>query len=189
MRNLTLEEEKKLVAKAKESLTAFSKLYEHYLPRIFSYVVNRVSDKKIAEDLTADTFMKAMKKIDKFEYRGYSFGSWLYRIAHNIICDYHKKNKNVFPLEKTEIVHEVKNDYLLDKLDQNHKIRQVLNRLKEDYQQVLTLKFFEELTNPEIAEVLGCSTNALNVKLHRSQEAFRKHYHILFDGTEEISLL
>ena len=188
MQKITLAEEKILVEKAKESLSAFSKLYEYYLPKIYSYLLNRVGDKKTAEDITSETFLKAMKKIDKFKYQGFTFGGWLYKIAHNSLCDYYKKNKAIISLDEIKNVPETKNPDILEKIDNNHQIRQVLQYLKEDYQQILALKFFENLSNPEIAEILGITVNSLNVKLHRSIEAFRKHYVNLFPKEKEVIL-
>ena len=82
---LSYDEEQQLVREAKASLQAFSKLYQYYLPRIYAYTLNRTGDPKVAEDLTSETFFKAMKGLNSFQMREYRFGSWLYKIAHNTI--------------------------------------------------------------------------------------------------------
>ena len=85
---MDLNTEKQLVEQAKESLQAFDALYEHYLPKIYAYILNRVANKEVAEDVTSKTFIKAMTKIQSFDYKGYTFGAWLYKIAQNNIIDY-----------------------------------------------------------------------------------------------------
>ena len=185
IKKLTPEEEQELVEKAKESLAAFGKLYEYYLPKIYGYILNRVGSKEVAEDIAAETFIKAMKKIDQFEFRGFSFGSWLYRIAHNTICDYQRRNRPVALLNDGQVGCESFEESTLKRIDLNCKIQAVFQGLKDDYQEVLSLKFFEDLDNGEIARIVGLKPNNLNVKLHRSIKAFQKEYYRLY-GEEAI---
>lgn len=171
---MDLTQERDLVEKAKESLKAFDKLYEHYLPKIYGYVLNRAANREIAEDVTSKTFIKAMTKIQTFKYQGYSFGAWLYRIAHNNLMDYYRKNPLLGNIDSQEVESHEKTDQKAEDLERQRVILQALSRLPKQYQQVLSLKFFEELTNEEIAEVLGCRKETLAVKLHRSLRAFKK---------------
>ncbi|MDD3648268.1 MAG: sigma-70 family RNA polymerase sigma factor [Candidatus Dojkabacteria bacterium] len=167
-------QEKQLVEKAKESLEAFDRLYEHYLPRIYGYVLNRSRSKEIAEDVTSQTFIKAMTKIKSFRYKGFSFGSWLYRIAHNTLVDYFRKNPDVKAAEAEEVESDEKADAVASRQERQRIIIEALRKLPRQYQEVLSLKFFEDLTNEEIADILGCKKETLAVKLHRSLKAFEK---------------
>ena len=130
-----LEQEKQLVEKAKESLQAFDSLYEHYLPKIYAYVLNRVANKEAAEDITSKTFIKAMTKIQNFEYRGYTFGAWLYKIAHNNLVDYYRKNKGVsVDLEVIKETLGVDGDQ--ENIERQAIVLEALARLPQKYQQV-----------------------------------------------------
>lgn len=171
---MDLTQERDLVEKAKESLKAFDKLYEHYLPKIYGYVLNRSANREVAEDVTSKTFIKAMTKIQTFKYQGYSFGAWLYRIAHNNLMDYYRKNPLLGTVDAQKVESQEKTDRKAEDLERQGIILQALSKLPKQYQQVLSLKFFEELTNEEIAEVLGCRKETLAVKLHRSLRAFKK---------------
>ena len=180
---LSYDEEQQLVREAKASLQAFSKLYQYYLPRIYAYTLNRTGDPKVAEDLTSETFFKAMKGLNSFQMREYRFGSWLYKIAHNTIIDYQKKKREIIA-EKLEAPSNESPSKELEIQEANYEIRTVMQKLKKDYQEILALKFFEDLNNTEIAEIIGCNLNTLHVKIHRSLEAFRKKYLVLYPQKE-----
>lgn len=166
--------EQQLVEKAKESLKAFDELYEYYLPRIFGYVYNRTGSKEISEDVTSQTFMKAMLKIKTFEYKGYTFGAWLYRIAHNNLVDYYRKNNKNEIFDEQKFAVQSESEEEAEKSERQRIILEALSHLPEQYQEVLSLKFFEELTNEEIAEIVGCKKETLAVKVSRSLKAFKK---------------
>jgi len=172
--NMNLAYEQELVKKAKDSLKAFDEIYEFYLPRIFGYVLNRSGSREIAEDVTSQTFFKAMSNIKSFRYRGYSFGSWLYRIAHNALMDYYRKSPNTADVDPDEMKSENQGtEEKAENIERKKVVLRVLRKLPEQYQQILSLRFFEEMTNEEIAEILGCRKATLAVKLHRSLQAFK----------------
>src|SRR5712691_11393253 len=91
---MDIEVERKLVEEAKTDKIAFAKLYRHYFSHIFNYCVRRLGDIGAAREITSDTFFEAMRDIKKFEWRGISFSSWLYRIAKNNINSYFRKKSN-----------------------------------------------------------------------------------------------
>jgi RNA polymerase sigma-70 factor (ECF subfamily) len=171
---MDLDKEQELVNKAKESLQAFDELYDYYLPKIFAYVMNRSASREVAEDVTSQTFMKAMLKIRSFKYKGFSFGAWLYRIAHNTLIDYFRKNPNLKTADLEKVDSGDRADSVAQRLERQRIILEALRKLPKQYQEVLSLKFFEELSNGEIAGILGCRKETLAVKLHRSLKAFEK---------------
>jgi len=174
---MNIKEEEQLVEKAKESLQAFDQLYDHYLPKIYSYILNRVGSQEIAEDVTSKTFLKAMTKLKSFEYRGYTFGAWLYKIAHNNIVDYYRAKKGIdVDLEKVKekLVANKGEISQEDQIERQTILLEAISKLPENYQQMLTLRFFEELSNQELADVLGCSKNTATVGVHRASKALRK---------------
>jgi len=102
---MNLSNEKELVKKAQKEPEAFAKLYDKYYSQIFGYILKRVADLEVAQDITSETFFKALKNLWKFRWRNTpfsvypvghrrcSFGAWLYRIANNEIANYFRKNK------------------------------------------------------------------------------------------------
>lgn len=172
---IDLAEEQELIEKAKESIRAFDELYKHYLPKIFGYVMNRSGNREIAEDVTSQTFIKAMTKIKSYKFQGYSFGAWLYRIAHNTLMDYYRKHgTELETLDETRLESDEKTGVEAEKEERQRIILEALRKLPKQYQEILSLKFFEELSNDEMAEILGCKKETLAVKLHRSLKAFGK---------------
>jgi len=172
------EREKLLIYKAKQNIEAFEELYDYYLPKIFGYILNRVGHRQEAEDLTSQTFAKVLASLGRYEDRGISFSAWVYRIATNVIIDNSRKKKE-YAMDP-EIIREhvagtkiVSPDEQVCLLETGEELRHCLDQLKDDYQEVLSLKFFEELDNHEIAEILGCKPSAVAVKVHRALKALR----------------
>ena len=183
---MDLEREQQLLREAKYSLEAFGELYNYYLPKIYAYIYNRLADKHTAEDLTSITFVKAIDNIKKYQDRGQRFGAWLYKIAHNLIIDFFKEHKSYRLVNFDEAI-KTAEDFAEDEDFRNiekeeHKkiVLEVMRHLPKSYQQILSLKFFAELENDEIAEILNCSKSTLAVKLHRSLKAFKAKFKKLF---------
>jgi RNA polymerase sigma-70 factor (ECF subfamily) len=173
------EREKLLIAKAKQNIEAFEELYDYYLPKIFGYILNRVGHRQEAEDLTSQTFAKVLANLGRYEERGISFSAWVYRIATNTIIDNSRKKKE-FAMDP-EIIREslagtstISPEEQVCLLETGEELRHCLDQLKDDYQEVLSLKFFEELNNNEIAEILECKPSAVAVKVHRALKALKK---------------
>ena len=83
-------DESELIARAKTDKEAFGELYEQYVERIYNYVYYRTGNAEDAEDLTARIFFKAMQHIGNYHDRGLPFSAWLYRIAHNLVANWHR---------------------------------------------------------------------------------------------------
>ncbi|MCK4450458.1 MAG: sigma-70 family RNA polymerase sigma factor, partial [Anaerolineae bacterium] len=87
-------QERTLVKKAQRDPTAFQELYNYYFPRVYAYVIYRVGRVQDTEDLVADTFLKVVERLDKFQWRGEgSFAAWLFRIAHNLVSDFYRRGR------------------------------------------------------------------------------------------------
>ncbi len=85
---------------------AFGALYRRYVRQIYSYILYRVQNVQEAEDLTARTFFRALQNIHRFEYRGLAFSAYLYRIAHNLVSNWHRDHgrARTIPLEEAPVV-------------------------------------------------------------------------------------
>jgi RNA polymerase sigma-70 factor (ECF subfamily) len=84
-----LKQEQQLVEMAKKDPESFGKLYDYYFPKLYSFVAAKVYDRDEAEDLVSEIFTKVLENLHKFEWRGFPFGAWLFRIARNTLNDYY----------------------------------------------------------------------------------------------------
>ncbi|PIQ67850.1 hypothetical protein COY25_03150 [Candidatus Uhrbacteria bacterium CG_4_10_14_0_2_um_filter_41_7] len=175
-----LENEEELVERARVNDEAFGVLYEFYFKKIYGYTAKRVGHCQTTEDLVSQTFMKAFTKLDTYKKGTGSFKAWLYRIATNTIIDHYRKKGRRIEVDIEEIHHlesgELAPELLTDRSIENVKIREVLSRLKEKEQEIIQLKFFGELSNDEIANVLQISGNNAGVKVHRALTRFKEEY-------------
>jgi len=166
------EEEIEIIKKAKNGDgKAFGKLYDEYMPKIYRFVFLKIGRKADAEDLTHQIFMNAWQNVDRYEFKGFPFSSWLYRIANNTVIDYYRTWKNNQSLETTkeEALTETPNfDDQLDKRLNLKIIKTAINKLEQDQQSVLIMKFVDDLSNKEIAEILEKSEGAIRVIQHRA---------------------
>jgi RNA polymerase sigma-70 factor (ECF subfamily) len=173
-------EEKALIERAKTDKEAFGELYERYVDRIYNYVYYRTGNVADAEDLTARIFMRAMKHIPRFEDKGVPFSAWLYRIAHNLVANFHRDRSRRKILALDDIVHwhvsgedpEMETQILEDKEALLHAIR----RLPADRQELLILKFVERLPNADIGAIMGRSEGAIKSLYHRTLLSLRKEF-------------
>ena len=172
------EREQQLVNQARMNIEAFEELYDYYLPKIYGYILNRVGHRQEAEDLTSQTFAKVLASLARYEDRGISFSAWVYRIATNVIIDNARKRKEyamdpeiIMDSVSTKQVYSPEEQICL--LESGEELRHCMEQLKDDYQSVLSMKFFEQMDNREIAEVLECRPSAVAVKVHRALKALR----------------
>lgn len=170
-------DEQKLIAQAQTDRQAFAHLYDHYVARIYAYAYRQTQDVATAQDITAVTFEKALRHLDQFEWQGKSVAAWLYRIAHNEAMQHHRRQRWLRPLQwltsaaagtnrqpETAVLHH----------EHHTLLHQALQTLPPRDKAILTLRFFEELTTAEIAEILNCSPNNVYVRLHRALKRLRQ---------------
>lgn len=172
-----LEDEQKLVKKAKDGeVEAFGLLYDHYLPKIYRFVLLKVNHREEAEDLTHQAFLKAWGNINQYNFKGYSFGAWLYRIAKNITVDYYRSNHSETSLEEvSEIAIEgLSLGGAIDKKIEWEGLVKSLKQLKEIEQEVLIMRFVEDLSLKEIAEAIDKSEGAVKLIQHRAINSLKK---------------
>lgn len=180
---LSSDEERDLIAALPDNPEAFRVIYRHYFPRIFAYVAYRVGRRQDAEDITADIFMRVIEKIAQFEYRGDgSFSAWLFRIAYNRLQQFYRKtNKETFIM--LDDIPDIKSNYILPdeavlRKEQFARLHSMINSLSPRRQEVISLKFFAELRNKEIAEILGLDERSVASHLSRALDDLQKKYHL-----------
>lgn len=181
---MDLEIEKELVEKAKKDPEAFSKLYEDNYSKIFGYVLNRVANVEIAQDITSETFFKSLKNIDYFKWKKISFSCWLYKIASNETANYFRKNKykpicfdKIAEPASCSTPHEeaIEVEEQFKKQKDFLELREKVILLPDKYQKVITLKFFEKKKIEEICQILGKKEGTIKSLVHRGIEKLKEN--------------
>lgn len=169
---------------------AFGVLYERYVSRIYSYIYYRTGNQHDAEDLTARVFFRALRHVENYTDRGLPLSAWLYRIAHNLVANWHRDNsrKKEIPLDEIILVRHGGDlpEMVLIENEEKENLLKVLHRLPDDRQQLILLKFVEHLSNAEIGQVMGRSEGAVKSLYHRTLLSLRDDFnHTLMSGTTE----
>ncbi|MBN1179278.1 MAG: sigma-70 family RNA polymerase sigma factor [Anaerolineae bacterium] len=167
-----------LIARAKEDLQAFGGLYERYAARIYRYIYYRTGNHADAEDLTAKTFHRALRHIHHYTDRGAPFAAWLYRIAHNIVANW-VRDQNRHPMVALDAIAMPKEERLgphatAESKEDTERLLLAVRKLHPERQELLILKFVEEMTNAEIGAVMGRTEGAVKSLYHRTLVALRE---------------
>jgi RNA polymerase sigma-70 factor (ECF subfamily) len=173
----SLEAERDLVERARHDSAAFGELYERYVDAIHTFAYHRLGDYTQAEDVTAETFQRALEHIRGFEWRGVPFSAWLYRIASNVIAA--RFRRQIPMLDDSPPGDELAEDRVdMDaQLLLKERVTELLTAVRdlpEDQQQVIVLRFGAELRSKEIAYIMERSDGAVKALLHRALEALHK---------------
>lgn len=174
-----IEDEAKMIAKAKQDLQYFEPVYNKYYESIFRYIHRKTDDEDIAADLTSRVFMNAMNSLDKFEFRGVPFGAWLYRIATNETNKYYRDNKRRLLTLEDHKVNLVMTCSELDDADMERKqtvLTELISELEEEEIRILELKFFEIKNFKEIAFILDKKESAVKMKMYRSLNKLKERF-------------
>jgi RNA polymerase sigma-70 factor (ECF subfamily) len=151
---------------------AFSFLYERYVNRIYNYIYYRTGNPYEAEDLTSRVFHRALGHIQHYSNRGVPFSAWLYRIAHNLVANWHRDNsrRNEVPLEdQTGLPQRGEQpEHTLVTNQELEGLLKVIRRLPAERQQLLILKFVEGMSNADIATIMLRSEGAIKSLYHRT---------------------
>jgi len=169
-----LNEEKQLVESAKVNIGSFSRLYDHYFPKVYAFVAAKICDRADTEDLVGDIFMKALENLHGFEWRGVPFGAWIFRIARNTLNDYFGKSAKTRTAD-IEKVYGISEDQektsphvKASREELSEKVKEVLKTLPERDLNVIQLKFFSEMSNREITQITGLSESNVAVIIYRT---------------------
>lgn len=172
-----------LLNKAKNGETAaFGEIYNFFFKRIYTFIFFRVSHKETAEDMAEEVFLKAWSKIGSVS-GAKSLEAWLYQIARNLTVDYYRSKKQLVELKDIENTLAY-DDTVLELMELNHKqaiLNRLIKQLPPEYQQVLKLKFFEDLDNEVIAQTLNKSEGAIRVIQFRAISKLKE----LFEDFDE----
>lgn len=172
-KELTKEEQMTIVSKEELSNADYELVYTVYYERVFNFINSRVSKRVDAEDLTSHVFERVLKKLPDFQWQGVSIVSWIYRIARNAVIDFYRKNNDRKTDSSIELIgdflesDEEKIDNIIIESDEQADLFNALREFEDEDQYLIYYKFFEELSNKEIAELTGLSETNVGTKLHR----------------------
>ncbi len=184
---MTPEQEHDYIRQAREDPRAFVYLYDAYFPRVHAYVRYRVYNRQDAEDIIAETFLRALRGLRGFKWRNrYAFAAWLFRTSHNLIVDYYRRNERIaIALDPKVRAPEglggrpsrapLPEEALTQQETFQH-MRDLITTLSPRRQEVITLKFFGGLRNKEIADILNLDERTVASHLSRGLQDLRDKY-------------
>lgn len=176
-----LEAELELIEKAKRGdSAAFGSLYDHYIKPIYRFIAIKVGTKQEAEDLAHEVFMSAWQKLPNFKSQGFPFSSWLYKIARNRVIDHYRTTKSNVSIDEditiseslfaTEEGAEVE----FDLTQSISLIKTAMLELTGQQREVITMRFVEDLSPQEIAEILNKREGTIRIIQHRAITKLKK---------------
>jgi len=190
----TTDPDEALIAQARTDPAAFGLLYERYVTKVYNYVFYRLGNTLEAEDITARVFYQALTHLDRYSNRGSPFSIWLFRIAHNLVVNWHRdaRRRQTFPLDDA-LLNQCKrsvdpDDYVIQN-EERQELLAVLSRLPPERQLLIVLKYVEGMSNAQIAAIMGRSEGAIKALLRRTLMALRaelgNHSPAAWDTTRE----
>lgn len=167
------------VQRAKQDPRHFGVIYEHYFEQLYRFIFKRLGgNEAVAGDLVQQAFMKAMANIQKYEDRGVPFSAWLYRIAQNEInMFFRKEQKNYFvEINDRQLLNLLEEAGETDPLFSAEAIEQlmgIINNLEEQQLDLIELRFFQQLSFKEIADMYGITEANAKMRLYRLLEKIK----------------
>lgn len=173
--SLSPREEAQLVARAKEDPSAFGELYELHFQRMYRFVYSRVQDRAVAEDVTSEVFMKALRSIGRYQDTGRPFTAWLYQIAVNAVADRYRAQR---PTDDIDEQYHLSDNSSLEETaarrDEVGRIWALIEELPAQQRTALILKFQEDMKIEDIAVAMGKTPGAVKLLVHRGVTRLRQ---------------
>ena len=175
-------DDRQLVARARRDPSAFAALYRRYSGRIYAFAHRRTWTREAAEDVTAATFERAYRHLDRFDTSGAGFGPWLFRIAANELVDHYRREGRVRTGRGQRALRALTDDSTIDDVESIERAEDVqrmleaMSTLRPRYQEALSLRYLAELDADDAAKAMGCTKPVLAVTLHRALGALRRAY-------------
>ncbi len=166
-----------LVLAAPRDPACFTALYRRYAGRVYRYLYGKVGNQAEAEDLTSQVFLEALKALPRYQPRG-AFAAWLFTLARRRAVDLHRQNKSELAVDWLEETAGAEPEPLLQaiRLEDLRRLAHLFNRLGEDKQELIRLRYAAGLSYSEIARILGTSQAAAGMAIHRTLQWFKEHW-------------
>lgn len=158
------------------------KLYRLYFKDVFLYLKSMNLSQDLAEEITQETFYKAIKSIDSFDGTKY-IRAWLFTIAKNTYFSFYRKQKKLLPIEDKENLLGVETDisYKIENEEIAFEVHKFLHNMKNPYKEVFTLRVFGELPFEKIGAIFGKSSNWARVTFYRSKKMIKEYLEVIYD--------
>jgi RNA polymerase sigma-70 factor (ECF subfamily) len=172
-----VQNEESLVQRARQhDQEAFAQLYEEYFDKIYRYVALKIGDRTEAEDMTQQVFVKALRSISSFRWKGRPFSAWLFRIAHNLIVDYLRKRSRraAVPLAEPLPAGDGDPQQAAERRLDIDRLALATRQLTEAQREVISLRFAGELPIAQVARVMGKNEGAVKALQHSAIAALRR---------------
>lgn len=157
---------------------AFAELYDAYVQKMFRFISFKVGNRQVAEDLTSDLFLKLWEYlVERNKKEIQSLNGLIYRMARNIVIDYYRKQATVQECAVEDILHLSDSSDMTEQVHLDIEVQNMLvhiRSLKQEYQEVLLLRYIEELSIKEIAAVMEKRPGAVRVTLHRATKTLQE---------------
>lgn len=162
---------------------SFSILYDRYVDKVYGYCYHRVGDRQTAEDLTADVFMRALKRIGTFTWQGKDFGAWLITIARNRCHDHFKSSRFRMESSVAEVYdsvdagpsYDAQPERGLELADLRAQVHEAMSKLKSEQAEVLYHRFLQGCDVETTARIMGKNDGAIRALQYRALKALSKH--------------
>jgi RNA polymerase sigma-70 factor (ECF subfamily) len=182
-----------LVTLVRDDAAAFGQLYERYVTKIYNYVYYRTGNHHDAEDLTGRVFYRALMHIDRFVDRGVPFSAWLYRIAHNLVANWHRDHarRQELSLDDVTLTGGLREtpEAATEANEEHARLLSSIRSLPTERQELLILKFVDHLSNAEIGQIMGRSEGAIKSLYHRTLISLRDELLARSDGQDRARVL
>jgi RNA polymerase sigma-70 factor (ECF subfamily) len=166
---------------------AFGELYDRYVDQVYRYIVYRVASSQLAEDLTSETFLRALRRISSFTWQGRDVGAWFVTIARNLIADHYKSGRYRLELTTDDVsdssaapVQAGPENEVLEAM-QNKVLLEAVKQLNAEQQECIVLRFLQGLSVSETAQIMGKNDGAIKALQYR---AIRTLGRLLPEGVE-----
>lgn len=168
--------EQKLITECQQGdLEKFGLLYDKYIKKIYDFIYYKTTHKETAEDLTSQTFFKALDKIGGFDSSKGTFQAWLYQIARNTVIDFYRTKKKEANIE--DIWDLAGNDDLERDVDTKEKLAKVekyIAKLKSEQREIIIMRVWQDMSYQEIAATMGKSEASCKMMFSRAMAVLRK---------------
>ncbi|HEU5034915.1 MAG TPA: ECF subfamily RNA polymerase sigma factor, BldN family [Mycobacteriales bacterium] len=159
---------------------AFAQLYDRYVDVVYRYVHYRVANVALAEDLTSETFLRALRRISSYTWQGRDFGAWLVTIARNLIADHYKSGRYRMEIATSDLVEagadrseDGPEDEVLAGLN-NATLLEAVKRLNAEQQECIALRFLQGMSVAETALIMGKNDGAIKALQYRAVKSLSR---------------
>jgi RNA polymerase sigma-70 factor (ECF subfamily) len=165
--------ERLLIEASQRDSRRFAELYERYFNRVYAFALTRTGNRTAAEDVTAETFRRALQNLSKFEWRDVPFSAWLFRIAANAAVDLSRQAPRQTSLDDLPDEQPQSSEVRFTEVEERAQLFTLLKRLRKDQRRVVIMRFAQERSSREIAQAIGRSEAAVKALQFRALQSLR----------------